>query len=207
MSANRPVLVLASSSPRRQELLRRAGYRFETLPPPQDQERVVRHAPSPGAHVEALAYLKASAVIDAHGLADGLVLGADTAVELDGDLLGKPADEADARRILGRLSGTQHHVLTGLALVDVAACERFMAHEVTAVRMRPMSGEEIEAYVAGGEAIGKAGAYAIQETADRYVERIEGSFTNVVGLPMELLERMLGAAGYEPGELRDRADT
>lgn len=204
MSEKPPVLVLASSSPRRRELLCRAGYRFEAMPPPTEQERVVRGAPSPGAYVEALAYLKAAAVIDAHGLTEGLVLGADTAVELEGELLGKPDDEADARRILGRLAGTEHRVLTGLALVDVAASERRMAHDATIVRMRPMSDAEIGAYVHGGEALGKAGAYAIQETGDRYVERIEGSFSNVVGLPTELLERMLTAAGYDPEDLRDR---
>jgi septum formation protein len=106
------------------------------MPPPADQERIVRSAPGAGAYVEALAYLKASAVLDARGLTEGLVLGADTTVELDGEILGKPADEADARRILGRLAGTEHRVLTGLALVDVAACERRMAHDATIVHMR-----------------------------------------------------------------------
>jgi septum formation protein len=196
-------LVLASASPRREDLLRQAGYRFVVRPPGDVDERLVGHAPTPGAFVESLAYLKAAAAIEKHGLADALVLGADTAVELDGRLLGKPADEADARRILALLAGSEHRVLTGLALVEAARGRRWLAHDTTVVRMRPMSPAEIAAYVSSGEALGKAGAYALQETADRYVESIRGSYTNVVGLPMELLERLLKASGHDPSEFRD----
>jgi septum formation protein len=202
MSATRPQLILASNSPRRRELLRHAGYRFEVRPPP-IEDRGARAALSPGAYVESLAYFKAMAAVDACGLKEGLVLGADTVVVLEGRIIGKPADEADARRILSELSGSEHEVLTGLALVDLAAGRRLLAHDATRIRMRRISREEIDAYVAGGEAMGKAGAYAIQETGDRYVERVDGSRTNVVGLPMELLERMLKAAGYDPKDFRD----
>jgi septum formation protein len=195
-------LVLASNSPRRQELLRQAGYRFIVRPPPID-DRGVSAAVSPGAHAESLAYLKAMAAIQAHRLTEGLVLAADTLVELAGRIIGKPRDAADARRILSELSGSRHRVITGLALVDVAAGRRVLAHAVTGIRMRCMSPEEIDAYVAGGEAIGKAGAYALQETGDRFVETIDGSLTNVVGLPMELLERMIKAAGYRPEDFRE----
>jgi len=195
-------LVLASNSPRRQELLRQAGYRFIVRPPPID-DRSVSAAVSPGAHAESLAYLKAMAAIQAHRLTEGLVLAADTIVELAGRIIGKPRDAADARRILSELSGSQHRVITGLALVDVAARRRVLAHAVTGIRMRRMSPEEIDAYVAGGEALGKAGAYALQETGDRFVETIDGSLTNVVGLPMELLERMLKAAGSRPEDFRE----
>ena len=197
MTTDRPQLILASSSPRRRELLRQAGYRFEVRPPPAD-ERGVAAAASPGAYVESLAYLKAMAAIEVHGLTRGLVLGADTVVELGGRIIGKPADEADARRILSELSGSEHRVLTGLALVDLDGGRRRLAHDVTRVRMRRLTPEEIAAYVAGGEALGKAGAYALQETGDRYVEQLIGSVTNVVGLPMELLERMIEAIGYDP---------
>ncbi len=197
-----PQLVLASSSPRRRTLLRDAGYRFVVRPPPVGERGVPAHG-SPGAYVESLAYLKVQAAIDAHGLREALVLGADTAVELDGELIGKPADPADARRILSRLAGTRHQVMTGLALVDLARGRRLLAHEVTGIQMAAMSPEAIDAYVDSGEAMGKAGAYAVQETGDRYVEAMDGSRTNVVGLPMALLERMLKAAGYEPGMLRD----
>ncbi|MBE3071125.1 MAG: septum formation protein Maf [Planctomycetes bacterium] len=197
-----PHLVLASNSPRRRELLREAGYRFDVRPPPVD-DRGAPHGVSPAACVESLAYLKAMAAITAGGLESGLVLGADTAVVLAGRLIGKPADEADARRILSALSGSRHEVLTGLALVEPATGRRLLAHEVTGIRMRIMTPAEIEAYVASGEAMGKAGAYAIQETGDLYVESIDGSLTNVVGLPMQLLERMLKAAGYDPRQFRD----
>ena len=202
MTLDRLRLILASNSPRRRELLRQAGYRFEVRPPP-IEDRGVSRAPSPGAYVESLAYMKAQAAIAAHEIAEGLVLGADTVIELRGSIIGKPADEADARRILSALSGSEHHVLTGVALVDVAAGRRHLAHEVTRIRMRMMTPEEINAYVASGEALGKAGAYALQETGDRYVERIDGSLTNVVGLPMELLERLLKAAGYEAKDFHE----
>jgi septum formation protein len=195
-------LILASNSPRRRDLLRQAGYRFVVRPPPVGESGVPARG-SPAAYVQSLAYLKAEAAVAAHALSEGVVLGADTAVALEGEILGKPADPADARRILGRLSGTEHRVLTGLALVDLDRGRRLLAHAVTRVRMTRMSPEAIDAYVASGEAMGKAGAYAVQETGDRYVEAMEGSLTNVVGLPMGLLERMLKAAGYDPREFRD----
>jgi len=214
-------LILASSSPRRRELLRQAGYRFKVRPPGPIEDACIRRAPSAAAYVESLAYLKAMSAIETHGIRKGLVLGADTAVELRGRLIGKPRDEEEARQILSALvatgdstgrAGSVHRVLTGLALVDAGAGqspqatrrgERWLAHDATAVHMGPMSAAEIHAYVASGEALGKAGAYALQETGDRFVERIEGSFTNVVGLPMELLERMLKAAGHDPKDFRD----
>ena len=199
---NRLKLILASNSPRRRELLRQAGYRFEVRPPP-IEDRGVTGAPSPGALVESLAYLKAMASVDAHRMAEGLVLAADTVVVLAGRIIGKPADEADARRILSELSGSEHRVLTGMALVDVAERHRLLAHDATRIRMRRITPAEIDTYVASGEAMGKAGAYALQETGDRYVEAIEGSLTNVVGLPMELLERMIKAAGYRPEDFRE----
>jgi septum formation protein len=202
MTDDRPKFILASNSPRRRELMRQAGYRFEVRPPP-IEDRGVTGAPSPGAYVESLAYLKAMAVIQGRRLTEGLVLGADTIVELAGRIIGKPADKADARRILSQLSGSEHHVLTGLALVDVAKRRRLLAHDITRIRMRRITPEEIDAYVAGGEAMGKAGAYAIQETGDRYVETIDGSLTNVVGLPMELLERMIKAVGYSPEDFKE----
>ena len=206
-------LILASSSPRRRELLRQAGYRFKVRAPGPIEDACLRRAPSAAAYVESLAYLKAMSAIETHGIRKGLVLGADTAVELRGRLIGKPRDEDEARQILSALAGSVHRVLTGLALVDAGAGrsrragtrrgERWLAHDATTVHMGPMSAADIHAYVASGEAMGKAGAYALQETGDRFVERIEGSFTNVVGLPMELLERMLKAAGYDPRSLRD----
>jgi len=203
-------LILASNSPRRRELLRQAGYRF-VVKPPSIEDRAAAGAMSPAARVESLAYMKAMAAVEAHGLTDGLVLAADTAVELAGRLIGKPADHDDARRILAELSGSTHRVITGMALVDLAADSpmlkrlgerRLLAHDVTEVRMRRMTPPEIDAYVASGEATGKAGAYALQETGDRYVERLDGSASNVVGLPIELLERMIEASGYNTNDFR-----
>ena len=196
-------LILASNSPRRRELLRQAGYRFKVRPPGPIEDACIRRAPSAAAYVESLAYLKAMSAVETHGIGKGLVLGADTAVELEGRIIGKPRDEEEARQILSALAGSVHRVLTGLALVDAGAGRRWLAHDATTVHMGPMSDAEIRAYVASGEAMGKAGAYALQETGDRFVHRIEGSFTNVVGLPLELLERMLKAAGYEPKDFRD----
>jgi len=195
-------LILASNSPRRRDLLRDAGYRFVVRPPTVGESGVPPRGP-PVTYVIGLAYLKAQSAIRGHGLERGLVLGADTAVEQDGNLLGKPSDPDDARRILGRLAGTRHHVLTGLALVDLDRGRRVLDVAVTAIRMAAMSPGAIDAYVASGEAMGKAGAYAIQETGDRYVEEVDGSLTNVVGLPMGLLARMLRRAGYDPREFRD----
>ncbi|MGB2754032.1 MAG: Maf family protein [Phycisphaerae bacterium] len=213
MSDTAVELILASSSPRRRELLRQAGYRFKVRPPCPIEDACLRRAPSAAAYVESLAYLKAMSAIETHGIRKGLVLGADTAVELQGRLIGKPRDEDEARQILSALAGSVHRVLTGLALVDAGAGrsrrtgtrrgERWLAHDATTVHMGPMSAAEIHAYVASGEAMGKAGAYALQETGDRFVESLEGSFTNVVGLPMELLERMLKAAGHDPKDFRD----
>ena len=188
-------LVLASQSPRRRELLGLLGLDPEVRPAHADE---TLHPGEPAeAYVRRVAREKAAAV------AGELVLGADTAVVLAGQILGKPADEADARRILSELSGSEHHVLTGLALLEPDSGRRWIAHDDTRIRMRAMSPAEIDAYVASGEAMGKAGAYAIQETGDRYVESIDGSLTNVVGLPMELLERMLKAAGHDPREFRE----
>jgi septum formation protein len=194
-------LILASGSPRRRELLRQAGYRFRVCVPPVD-DRAAGPSENPERLAEAVAGGKTRSAILAHGLKTGLVLGADTIVVLGNLVLGKPDDEADARRILSTLSGTEHRVITGVALANASTDRILLAHDVTGVRMRRMTEAEIDAYVASGEGLGKAGAYAIQETGDRFVERLEGSLTNVVGLPMELLERMLAAAGYNPGDFK-----
>jgi septum formation protein len=190
-------LILASASPRRQELLTRAGYEFQVVP---------SHVEEPSSSVSSavhtaieLARAKARAVAAAYP--NHVVLAADTLVLLKGRILGKPADAADARRLLRRLRGTRHAVITGVALRwgDV---ERTGAEE-TAVVMKRVTDEAIDAYVATGEPMGKAGAYAVQEEGDRFIERMEGSYTNVVGLPLELVARMLREMGIAPvGEVR-----
>jgi len=184
----RPI-ILASSSPRRRQLLAEGGYAFSVCSPTLDEPDAAFHGLSPSQQAEALAYFKARTIADAR--CDGLVLGADTIVAVGGTVLGKPDDESDARRMLGLLSGTRHQVVTGLALLDVGHGRRLIASDVTHVTMKPLTPHDIDVYIATLEWQGKAGAYAIQETADRYIETIEGSWSNIVGLPMELLANML----------------
>ena len=184
-----PPFILASRSPRRRELLERAGYEFRVVRPPLSEPQNLPQA-SPAQLAEALAYFKARSVQACHP--EQIVVGADTVVALDGRVYGKAADAAHARRLLERLSGTRHAVTTGLAiLIPSAAGERLLGSETTYVTMRRLGPEELDAYLRSGQWRDKAGAYGIQETADRFVEKVEGSFTNVVGMPMELLERML----------------
>jgi len=183
------MLVLASASPRRQELLRNAGIAFEVQPAhiPED--------PLPGedprACAERLAREKATAI--ARLRPHDAVLGADTVVVVDGHNLGKPADPADAARMLRMLSGRQHRVITGVALVAGGQCS--LASETTLVVMSEIPNEEIEKYVATSEPMDKAGGYAIQGLASRWIPRIEGDYSNVVGLPLALVWRMLKNAG------------
>jgi septum formation protein len=190
-------LVLASSSPRRRQLLAEAGYDFTAVDPSIKEPTRVSARLSPAEQAEALAYFKARSVADAHR--EAWVLGADTVVAVGGRILGKPAGRADAERMLRGLSGSRHAVITGVALLGPGG-ERRIASESTFVTMRRMADDEIAGYLASGEWAGKAGAYAIQETADRFVDGIEGSFSNVVGLPMELVARMISAIGHPAQE-------
>lgn len=180
-----PMLVLASASPRRQELLRAAGLAFEVQPAniPED--------PRPGEKArdcaERLAREKALAVSRLRP--QDIVLGADTVVVIDSQILGKPADSGDAVRMLRMLSGRQHEVITGVCLVRNGQAS--VASEITQVTMSEISEQELSAYAASGEPIDKAGAYAIQGIAARWIPRIEGDYSNVVGLPVALVWRML----------------
>jgi septum formation protein len=188
------VIVLASASPRRQALLRalRVGYRVVPSRAPEsapDASCAARLA-------EILAYSKATEV--AARTDHGLVLGADTVVECEGRLLGKPHDANEARRLLRRLSGRAHLVVTGLALVEAGSRRTEVGHDVSEVRMRSLTDAEIEAYVQTGEPLDKAGAYAIQGAALAFVEGIRGSYTNVMGLPLGKLRRLLRRFGIEP---------
>ena len=184
-------LVLASRSPRRADLLSRAGYRFEVAPADVDERR--RAGETPRALVRRLACEKAAAVAPRHP--GSIVLGADTVVVVDGAVLGKPDGAAGAADMLRRLSGRAHEVLTGVALR--AAHRRRGGVQSTHVVFRAQSADEIAWYVASGEPADKAGGYAIQGRASRFVTRIEGSWTNVVGLPVELVDGLLDALGAE----------
>jgi septum formation protein len=181
-------LILASSSPRRRELLRRAGYSFEVSVPTLSEPQELSGNPSPVAYAEILAYYKARTIADQRP--EACVIGADTIVVVNGRIVGKADGPDEARRILAELSSVRHAVLTGVALVGPGD-HRLIASDTTYVTMRPMGADEIEKYIQSGEWIGKAGAYAIQETADRFVQRVDGSLSNVVGLPIELLSRMI----------------
>ena len=185
MNFLRERLVLASSSPRRTELLNRAGWPHEVLVAGIDES--VRPHEEPAAYVKRLARSKAEAV--AGRLEDGLVLGADTTVVIDNQILGQPLDDADAKRMLKLLNGRWHEVLTGVALVRVGGDTR-VAHETTRVRFAEMSEGEIDWYVASGEPVGKAGAYGIQGKAALFIEEIEGDYFNIMGLPIRLVYKL-----------------
>jgi septum formation protein len=193
-----PAFVLASSSPRRRELLHRAGVKFEVCPPALEEPDWPM-ALRPAQQAEALAYFKARSVQTCDKRS--VVLGADTVVAGPSGLLGKPRDADHARQMLRNLSGSRHAVITGVALLGPDCGQRTIASETTYVTMREMSDREVEEYIDSGEWEGKAGGYAIQETADRFVTNVEGSFSNVVGLPIELLERLLarGREAKRPG--------
>jgi septum formation protein len=182
------MLVLASASPRRQELLRNAGIAFEVQPANIPEEPQAGESAKDCA--ERLAREKALAVAGVRP-AD-VVLGADTVVTIDGQILGKPSDAADAARMLRMLSGRMHEVITGVCLV--VSGRWAVGSESTTVIVSEISDQEIADYVATGEPMDKAGAYAIQGIASRWIPRIEGDYSNVVGLPVALVWRMLGSS-------------
>jgi len=188
-------LILASASPRRRMLLREAGYDFEVVEPPLAEPEDELSDLSPARQAEALAYFKARSVAESNP--GCCILAADTIVSVGGRVLGKAGDAVEAGRMLRTLSGTRHSVITGVALIGPDG-RRLISSDTTRVTMRELSEQEIASYVASGEWIGKAGAYAIQETADRFVESLDGSFSNVVGLPMELTKRMIRELRLHP---------
>ena len=192
-------LILASSSPRRAEILRNAGIAFEicaaeidetALPGEKAQKMVAR-----------LAEAKARAAAAQLGpcVQDCIVLGADTTVKLDGEILGKPRGSAHAREMLAKLSGRTHHVLTGIFLLRLPGEAARAAVEDSAVTFAALSTTEIDRYVATGEPLGKAGAYAVQGISGRFIPRIDGCYFNVVGLPLARVHALLGELGWNDG--------
>jgi septum formation protein len=185
-------LILASASPRRRELLAQAGFSFSVHPADVPEDPL--SGEDPIGYVTRLARQKAEAVFRAvstnpSAATQVVVLGADTTVTLDSQILAKPEDPADAARMLRRLSGRTHQVVTGVAVITAQSTQ--VAAEVTAVRFLSLSDQEIESYVASGEPMDKAGAYAIQGRAARWIPRIEGCYFNVVGLPLALVTSLL----------------
>ena len=184
-------IILASASPRRREILTSLGVTFTVRTADADETCDLT---DPGGRVEAISAKKCLAVrdlLESEGTldADTLILASDTLVTLDGLFLGKPRDGEDVRRMMGMLQGRTHTVASGLAIWKEG--RMVTAHELTGVTFAPMSDSEIEAYLATGESFGKAGAYAIQGHASRYITGIEGDYFNVVGLPVRRLYKTL----------------
>lgn len=186
-------IVLASSSPRRADLLKQAGLEFQIMVSEVDE------TPAPGLApdelVRELALRKANAV--AAMLNKGLVIGADTVVVKAGRILGKPSGPQEAAEMLRLLQGGGHEVYTGVALVDAVSQKTVVEHEMTRVFFNPLTKGEISRYVATGEPMDKAGAYGVQGLAALFINRLEGCYTNVVGLPLARLAIMLKQIGYE----------
>ena len=198
-------LVLASASPRRAELLRAAGFEFDVVVA--DVDESIRAGESPQTYVRRLAAEKSAAVLSPLRR-DAIILGADTAVVVDGDILGKPRDDEDAAAMLARLSGRRHQVMTGVSL-------RWGAYEVGRVEITDvdfvrLTDADVDWYVKSGEGRDKAGAYAIQGLASRFIPRIEGSYSNVVGLPIacvvELITEISGTPPARSSPSRSAAD-
>ena len=180
------MLILASSSPRRIELLRRLGIRFEVRKPLWET-RIISDDP-----VEVARYVALEKARNVAGFyTEGIVIGADTIVVIDNKILGKPRSIDEAREFLMMLSGRYHEVITGIALIDAATNKEVVDHEVTRVKFKELSNEEIELYIKSGEPMDKAGAYGIQGLAAFFIERIEGDYYNVVGLPIHKLYKLL----------------
>lgn len=186
-----PRLILASASPRRRELLTQVGLRFEVIPAHINETR--RSGEVPVDYVQRLALEKAQTVHACH--ADSFVLGADTTVEVDGHALEKPTDRADAERMLRSLADRTHHVHTGIALLSPAAGRTHL--ETTAVTFSAIDEPGLAHYLDCQEPYDKAGAYAIQGYAARWIPRIEGDYSNVVGLPLAATIRLLRELGYD----------
>jgi len=182
----REKLILASSSPLRKELLDAVGWPYEALVAGIDE--TVKPSETPAAYVQRLAREKAEAV--AARLHSGLVLGADTTVVIEDEILGQPDDDDDARRMLQLLNGKWHEVMTGVAAIRIGGQTR-VDYETTRVRFAEMTEREIDWYVTTGEARGKAGAYGIQGAAGLFIEEIEGDYFNIVGLPIRLVYELV----------------
>jgi septum formation protein len=185
------MLILASSSPRRREILETIGAKFHVATSQIDESVLPNEAPEN--YVVRLAREKARDVI--RQFSTGFVIGADTTVVLNNQILGKPKDEADARSMLKQLADNWHEVMTGIAVIDASTSKEVFDLCRTRVRFTAMSDEEIEWYLRSGEPFDKAGAYAIQGLGSLFIEEIEGNYLNVVGLPITLLRRLVESVG------------
>lgn len=181
--------ILASASPRRYELLSKAGYNFTVVEPDIDESSFPIDKIAPTKYVEELALAKAKYV--ARQYPDDFVLAADTIVDFQGQIIGKPLDAEDAGNITTRLFSAPHKVITGLAILRLSDKTEIITSASTTVYPKKMTPDKIAEHIRGGSWQDKAGAYAIQENGDEFIEKIDGSLTNVMGLPMELVEKLL----------------
>jgi len=186
-------LILASASPRRAEILRSAGIAFSVLSSAVDETPMPDETPHE--LVQRLAFAKAE-LVAARAVGPAIVIAADTVVVLEGEILGKPRTSEDARQMLEKLSGRTHTVLTGVTLIRLPDVERREFAEATQVHFAAISNDEILRYLASGEPFDKAGSYAIQGLAGRYIPRIDGCYFNVVGLPLARLCKELAELGW-----------
>jgi septum formation protein len=186
---NPPRIILASASPRRKELLTRAGYKFDVTVSDINESDFHPENAEPAEYAKRLALAKANDVASEHP--DAIVIGADTIADLDGKIIGKPEDTKHAEQITRFLFSKPHKVITGLAIVRLKDSLQLVESDTTVVYPRKMTEQQIAKHIKSGTWRDKAGAYAIQETGDEFVERIDGSLTNVMGLPVELLKKML----------------
>ena len=181
--------ILASASPRRRQLLAEAGYEFAVVPPDIDESTFSTDQIAPCKYAEQLALAKAKSV--AQKYPDNLVIGADTIVDCRGEIIGKPRDAEEAGRIIQKLFGEPHKVITGLAFCRARDGVEIVTSDSTTVFPKQLTQDQIDGHIESGRWKDMSGAYAIKENGDEFIERIEGSLTNVMGLPMELLERIL----------------
>jgi len=193
MKRNTPPLILASSSPRRKELLQEAGYTFTIKIPDVDEEAFTEANFTPKKHAEQLALTKADSI--AKECPDALIIGADTVVDLNGRMIGKPKDADDARNILNKLSSSIHKVITGLALICVSGDIKIVRSDSTTIYPRKMTESQIDKVIKSGLWRNKSGACSIEDFG-AFVEKIEGSLTNVIELPLELLHQSLKEINY-----------
>ena len=200
-------LILASASPRRAQILRDAGIPFKIARANVSERR--KRGENAVAMTRRLARAKAQAIVKKLGKKSlqAIVIGADTTVEVKGELLGKPQSFAGARKMLRKLAGRTHRVVTSVAAIRLPDHAQAIVTETTRVRFAPLSAEDIAEYVATGEPLDKAGAYAVQGIGGRFIESIDGCYFNVVGLPLARLCRVLSELGWRPAPQPGRRKT
>jgi septum formation protein len=182
-------IILASASPRRRQLLAEAGYKFTVVSPNIDEPAFSAEAINPSEYARRLALAKAKSVARKHP--DCIVIGADTVVDFNGQIIGKPNDAKEAEQITRKLFSAPHKVITAVAIVRLNDGIEIVESDSTTIYPKKITDKQIAKHIKGGSWQNKAGAYAIKETDDEFIERIEGSLTNVMGLPMELLSQLL----------------